>query len=178
MSSMVSSPPVRTLIVCLFTVVQDPSFDMPQIEWWSIQSKDLEVSPWTTASSDAMLTHTSGIYGQGRNLQKSSGYAPHPYFPKVFNTHNCIDKTMHGRKRRIVSQGFSESAIASSERYVLDHVRNLCDVLTNPAEVGRDGWSVARDMGVWSTSCRHMWKQTMLIRSSQQTILHSMSFQT
>lgn len=89
------------------------------------------------------------MYGQGKNFQKSKGYAPHPYFPTVFNTHNCIDKKMHGRKRRIVSQGFSESAMAGSEQYVLEHVRNLCDALIADAKPG--GWSEPRDMAMWCT---------------------------
>ena len=91
------------------------------------------------------------IYGQGRNTQKSSGYAPHPYFPAVFNTHNCIDKEMHGRKRRIVSQGFSASAIQSSEPMIIDHVQNLCSALIRsiPEPQGLS-WSPPQDMAAWS----------------------------
>ena len=76
-------------------------------------------------STDAL----ADIYGQGRNTQKSSGYAPHPYFSAVFNTHNCIDKEMHGRKRRIVSQAFSAAAIHSSEPVIINHVQKLCNAL-------------------------------------------------
>ena len=93
------------------------------------------------------------IYGQGRNTQKSSGYAPHPYFPAVFNTHNCIDKEMHGRKRRIVSQGFSAAAIHSSEPMIINHVEKLCSALMNsiPEPKGLS-WSPPQDMAAWSKS--------------------------
>ena len=94
------------------------------------------------------------IYGRGRNTQKSQGYAPHPYFPAVYNTHNCIDKEMHGRKRRIVSQGFAPSTILASEPMILGHVRNLCTALLGEPDAWRplEGhqWSIPRDMGSWS----------------------------
>lgn len=99
------------------------------------------------ASADKPLT---AIYGQRRNFQKSKGYAAHPYFPGITNTHNTIDKVTHGRKRRIVAQGFSETAIASSEQYVLEHVQNLCDEMIKPDTIGRDGWSQPRDMAMWT----------------------------
>ncbi|KAL2051646.1 hypothetical protein ABVK25_008060 [Lepraria finkii] len=66
---------------------------------------------------------TADIYRQGKNTQKSPCYAPYPYFPAVFNTHNCIDKEMHRRKRRIVSQGFSPAAMNASEPMILNHAK-------------------------------------------------------
>jgi cytochrome P450 len=90
------------------------------------------------------------IYGQGKNFKKSSGYAPHPYFPTVSNTHNTIDKAVHGRKRRIVAQGFSEATIATSEKYILEHVNNLCDELIGDVSQDSNEWSQQRDMAMWS----------------------------
>jgi cytochrome P450 len=92
----------------------------------------------------------SAIYGQGKNFKKSSGYAPHPYFPTVSNTHNTIDKAVHGRKRRIVAQGFSEATIATSEKYILEHVNNLCDELIGDVSQDSNEWSQQRDMAMWS----------------------------
>ena len=96
------------------------------------------------------------IYGQGRNTQKSSGYAPHPYFPAVFNTHNCIDKEVHGRKRRIVSQGFSTATINSSEPMIINHVQSLCSALMKSILEHQgssdNGWSPPQDMAAWSES--------------------------
>ena len=103
--------------------------------------------PMSLPSADAL----ADIYGQGRNTQKSSAYAPHPYFPAVFNTHNCIDKEMHGRKRRIVSQGFSAAAIQSSEPMVIDHVKNLCSALMKSIPESQNlSWSRPQDMSAWS----------------------------
>jgi cytochrome P450 len=47
----------------------------------------------------------------------------------VYNTHNAIDKTMHGRKRRVLSQAFSDNALKGMEDVMLLHVRQLCSVL-------------------------------------------------
>lgn len=98
----------------------------------------------------ALLTLCTAVYGQGKNFKKSNGYAPHPYFPTVSNTHNTIDKSVHGRKRRIVSQGFSEATIAASETYILEHVNKLCAGLTSDVSPDSKSWSEARDMAMWS----------------------------
>lgn len=59
------------------------------------------------------------IYGQGKNFKKSRAYAPHPFFPAVFSTHNCIEPSQHGRKRRIVAQGFSEGSLNAYEPRII-----------------------------------------------------------
>jgi cytochrome P450 len=96
------------------------------------------------------LIFNPAIYGQGKNFKKSNGYAPHPYFPAVSNTHNTVDTSVHGRKRRIVTQGFSEATIAASETYILEHVNNLCDGLVGGIIADSKGWSEPRDMAMWS----------------------------
>lgn len=108
------------------------------------------------------------IYGQGKNFKKSNAYAPHPFFPKVFNTHNCIDPSQHGRKRRIVAQGFSESGLKAYEPSVIDQVDILCTALYN--DIGPDGWSQPKDMSEWSELI-HQCSRTLLTNSSK--LLHS-----
>ena len=88
------------------------------------------------------------IYGQGKNFKKSNAYAPHPFFPTVFNTHNCIEPTQHGRKRRIVAQGFSEGSLAAYEPSIIEQVDALCSAMTD--DVGTDGWTEPKDMAEWS----------------------------
>lgn len=101
------------------------------------------------------------IYGQGRNTQKSLSYAPHPAFPAVFNTHNCINKKMHERKRRIVSQEFSTAAINSSEPMIIYHVESLCSALMKsipqPEGLSDGEWSLPQDMAAWSESQSPDW---------------------
>ncbi|KAJ5484281.1 Cytochrome P450 [Penicillium expansum] len=69
------------------------------------------------------------IYGHGKHLQKAKFYNAFPAIKGVYNTHNAIDKTMHGRKRRVLSQAFSDNALKGMEDVMLLHVRQLCAVL-------------------------------------------------
>lgn len=109
------------------------------------------LQPW--CESGWRLTYGSAIYGPGCNTRKASGYAPHPFYPHVYNTHNCIDKDVHSRKRRIVRQAFADPSISSSEQYVLDHVRDFCDgLLAQVTDEKKSGWSEPVDMALWSKS--------------------------
>jgi cytochrome P450 len=60
---------------------------------------------------------------------------------------------MHGRKRRIISQGFSDSALRSAEPFILDKVRKLCDALyMAPKASGMEAtsiWSGKMNMAKW-----------------------------
>lgn len=69
------------------------------------------------------------IYGHGKRIRKADFYNAFPAIKGVYNTHNAIDKTMHGRKRRVLSQAFSDNALKGMEDVMLLHVRQLCSVL-------------------------------------------------
>lgn len=97
------------------------------------------------------------IYGHGKRLQKADFYNAFPAIKGVYNTHNAIDKTMHGRKRRVLSQAFSDHALKGMEDVMLLHVRQLCAVLAGHDGVDSD-WddleeetkgAVVRNMGDW-----------------------------
>lgn len=65
------------------------------------------------------------IYGHGgvsRSVQKSEFYKAFPAVKGVHNTHNAIDKTVHGRKRRVLSHAFGETALKGLEGLVLKNV--------------------------------------------------------
>ena len=109
-------------------------------------------------------------YGQGKNTLMSSGYAPHQYFPAVANTHNCIDKKMHSRKRRIVGQGFSASALNSSEPVIIQHVESLCRAMTASKSerpgLSQDAWLPPRDMALWSELPTHFGRERLSTNNS------------
>jgi cytochrome P450 len=69
------------------------------------------------------------IYGHGKRLRKADFYNAFPAIKGVYNTHNAIDKTIHGRKRRVLSQAFSDHALKSMEDVMLLHIRQLCAIL-------------------------------------------------
>ena len=106
-----------------------------------------------------MLNHPTDIYGHGKNTQKSKGYAGHSAFGSAINTYTCVDKEVHGRKRRILNQAFTAGAISSYESIILSHIRYLCETLSKFSKsewplVRVDGWSLPQNMIPWSMYLR------------------------
>ncbi|KAE8388030.1 cytochrome P450 [Aspergillus alliaceus] len=97
------------------------------------------------------------IYGHGKKLKKANFYNGFTAIKGVYNTHNVIDKTVHGRKRRVLSQAFSDQALKSMEDVMLLHVRQLCAGLTGQQTNGsKEGVqktvvqnTVVQNMGDW-----------------------------
>ncbi|KAK8002683.1 hypothetical protein PG989_002402 [Apiospora arundinis] len=87
------------------------------------------------------------IYGFKSNVGKAEFYDAfvHP----APNTHNARDKTLHARKRRVLSHGFSDSAMKEMERYVLANVRSFCDQIGVGASDNQKGWTPAKNMADW-----------------------------
>lgn len=88
------------------------------------------------------------IYGHGKRLKKANFYNAFPAIKGVYNTHNVIDKTVHGRKRRVLSQAFSDHALKGMEDVMLLHVRQLCAALAgegdkNDKKSGEVVWNMA-----------------------------------
>ncbi|BDD61576.1 hypothetical protein MPDQ_004599 [Monascus purpureus] len=69
------------------------------------------------------------IYGHGKRIKKADFYNAFPAIKGVYNTHNVIDKFVHGQKRRVLSQAFSDNALKAMEDVMLLHVRQLCAAL-------------------------------------------------
>jgi cytochrome P450 len=69
------------------------------------------------------------IYGHGKRLKKADFYNAFPAIKGVYNTHNAIDKAVHGRKRRVLSQAFSDHALKGMEDVMLLHIRQFCAIM-------------------------------------------------
>lgn len=69
------------------------------------------------------------IYGHKANVRKSDFYTAFPANKNTFNVHSSVDKTLHARKRRVLSHAFSDAAMKSMEKFVLDKIRIFCRVL-------------------------------------------------
>ncbi|KAB8270076.1 cytochrome P450 [Aspergillus minisclerotigenes] len=91
------------------------------------------------------------IYGHQANVQKAKWYSSF-FSVSIFN---AIDKSVHARKRRVMSQAFSDQALRDMEPHVLSAIRDWCHALgdgtqENPCSSAVDGWSKPRDMAHWS----------------------------
>lgn len=102
------------------------------------------------------------VYSHGANVQKSQFYSVFPPTKDTFNTHSSINKRAHGRKRRVLSHAFSDSALKTMEKYILANIRLFCSkledkrspfdnnsALSEKAGAERGGWSTPRNMARW-----------------------------
>lgn len=95
-------------------------------------------------------TALKDVYGFKANVRKAEFYEAfvHP----AANTHNCRDRQLHARKRRVMAHAFSDAAIKEMERYILANVRTFCDAVgAGAGSRGPEakGWTEAKCMSDW-----------------------------
>jgi hypothetical protein len=100
------------------------------------------------------------IYGHKSNVRKSDFYSAFPANKHTFNVHSAIDKSLHARKRRVISHAFADSAIKSMEKYVIANIDLACDLIAEDVKKGQDqpwspieekgGWSIPRNVANWA----------------------------
>lgn len=129
------------------------------IEFWRMHQKygrTVRFGPNSISVNDAAALRE--IYGFRANVRKAEFYDAfvHP----APNTHNSRDRDVHARKRRVLSQAFSDGAIKQMERYILANVRTFCEAIGASggggagAEVGfvgeeSKGWTAPKNMSDW-----------------------------
>ena len=133
-----------------------------------------------------LLNPPIDIYGHGKNTQKSGNYTGHSAFASAPNTYNCVDKEVHGRKRRILNQAFTAGAISSYEPIILHHVRRLCETVLGSTRtewplVSSDRWSRPKNMvplGMcsWINSSEKVLIQCLLVNFVILDILSDLTY--
>ncbi|OJZ84538.1 hypothetical protein ASPFODRAFT_48592 [Aspergillus luchuensis CBS 106.47] len=94
------------------------------------------------------------IYGFHANVQKAKSYTMF-YGVSIFT---AIDRTVHARKRRVMSHAFSSQALRGMEPHILSAIRDWCAALIDrhpdervPSAPSSPGsWSKPKDMVHWS----------------------------
>lgn len=74
-------------------------------------------------------TALKSIYGAKGNVRKGDFYSAFPVKKDAVSTHSAIDRSVHARKRRVLSHAFSDAAIKSMENHILAHIRQFCSNL-------------------------------------------------
>ncbi|KAI1661842.1 cytochrome P450 [Daldinia decipiens] len=118
------------------------------LEFWRLHEKYGKVVRFGPNSvSFNSNTALKDIYGFKSNVRKAEFYDAfvHP----ASNTHNTRDKALHARKRRVLSQAFSDGAVKEMERYILANVRSFCEQIGLGASDEQKGWTVAKNMADW-----------------------------
>ncbi|KAI8962810.1 cytochrome P450 [Daldinia sp. FL1419] len=118
------------------------------LEFWRLHEKYGKVVRFGPNSvSFNSNTALKEIYGFKSNVRKAEFYDAfvHP----ASNTHNTRDKALHARKRRVLSQAFSDGAVKEMERYILANVRSFCEQIGLGASDEQKGWTVPKNMADW-----------------------------
>jgi cytochrome P450 len=74
-------------------------------------------------------TGQRSIYGYKANVKKGKFYEVWARNSMHKNTLSTVDKDVHAQKRRILSSGFSEKALRSSESFITKNVDRWCELL-------------------------------------------------
>lgn len=103
-----------------------------------------------------LLTPSVGLYSQGKNFRKSKGYVAMVH--RAYNTLTLTDKEEHARRRRVLSQGFSDASMRRHEVSMLAQINKFCVALAQGDEGGNlsgdastnpEKWLPARNMSTW-----------------------------
>ena len=93
------------------------------------------------------------IYSYSPDYRKSERYKV--MIHRAPNTLTAIDKKIHGRKRRIVSQGLSDAALRSYEPTIIDHINKLCDLWAEKkdnvsSDLKHRRWTIPQNVAKWT----------------------------
>ncbi|KAK3207719.1 hypothetical protein GRF29_96g100302 [Pseudopithomyces chartarum] len=89
------------------------------------------------------------IYGSKANVRRAKSYEGWNITTEG-STITTIDPHEHARKRKILSQAFTEKTVKHAAGFVIDHVERWIDLLVDAKDVGEDGWSKAKNMSDWN----------------------------
>lgn len=99
-------------------------------------------------------THTgmNAIYGTRANVQKAEGYASMSASRRTPNTITAVDKTLHGFKRRILTQVYSDQGLKAIEGRILANIYDFTNLLGAAKDEprleskGANEWGQAKNM--------------------------------
>lgn len=96
------------------------------------------------------------IYGDRKvNVMKGGGFTDAAEaINRPVNTHSISDRSLHAKRRRLLANAFSEGALRNLEPFVIGTIREWINTIAQLQDSPADskGWSVPRNMGVWSSN--------------------------
>lgn len=94
----------------------------------------------------------NAIYGTRANVRKADAYAVMSASRRTPNTISATDKTVHGFKRRIMSQTFSDHGLRNVEERLMARIDDFIAPLADDSQPGshgtQDGWGSPRNMAL------------------------------
>ena len=148
---------------CIYLPAQKLPHKLTRIQFhYAMNEGDVALPPYFDKRvSINTNTALQAIYSHKSNVQKSSYYSIFSHYFKAPSVLTAITAKEHGRKRRIVSQGLSDSAILAMEDHVLVNVRNFCQKMIcedtfeskDQCQMERSPltrWGRANNMSLWT----------------------------
>lgn len=89
--------------------------------------------------------YCAAIHGHGNNVKKFEGYKV--LAANAPNTLTLSDKALHARRRRVISQAFSEACLRLFEPAVRSRINRFCQVLRSHSQSGGE-WTDPLDMSL------------------------------
>ncbi|KAH8807260.1 cytochrome protein [Xylogone sp. PMI_703] len=124
------------------------------IDMWRCHEKYGDVVRY--APNRLLVNNVNGIkdvYSHSSHVKKGLSYSVLPPTPAAVSTISAVDKVVHGKKRRIISQGLSESAIKGFEPAITTRIRKFCSLMAPENDHQFEGapgsagdWSTPRNM--------------------------------
>ncbi|RAL12233.1 cytochrome P450 [Aspergillus homomorphus CBS 101889] len=116
-----------------------------------LAGKVVRLGPNTLSFDSA--TAMSDIYGVRANVRKADSYCAMGASRRSPTILTAIDKGLHGFKRRIMAQVFSEQSLKQIENRVLDNVTNFVSLLSTDADTNSGGTAPKNvaDASTWLT---------------------------
>ncbi|KAI3329192.1 cytochrome P450 [Xylariaceae sp. AK1471] len=116
---------------------------------WCLQEK---YGPNFRIAPNSVLINTptglKAIYTNNANVEKAEYYKVYPRHVGAVTTWNCIDKTVHARKRRVLNNAFSDKALRSAEPFIHENIDRWCELLEQ--KIGGRQWSKSLNMADWA----------------------------
>ena|SRR5438045_1380020 len=104
------------------------------------------------------------IYSNGKPVRKSKGYEA--MIHRAPNTLTMRDRNEAARRRRVMAQGLSDSALRQYEKAIIEHAKKFCDCIGTDNErelmymCDCEKWSPARNMANWCSFLTHLYSLT------------------
>ncbi|KAL3420507.1 cytochrome p450 [Phlyctema vagabunda] len=120
------------------------------LDMWRCHEK---YGPYVRYTPERLLINTAGALKEAqdkhRNVTKAREYLGMVH--RTPSTFTLLDKKEHAKKRRILSQGFSDSAVRAFEQSILDHVEKFCATMApSPSHASSgQGWSQPVNISTW-----------------------------
>jgi cytochrome P450 len=83
------------------------------------------------------------------NVKKTEWYKTIDSGTGAMSTHSEVNRERHAFRRRILDHAFSDSAIRSTETFIIDNIRTWCEHLAEGAKAGE--WTPEKNMSDWCT---------------------------